>query len=299
MKTMVIVNGSAGGGRCAKAAPAALGVLRAGGMAFDVEHTQAQGDATRLAQQAYNNGVRRFIVLGGDGTTFEVINGLFPRAYQRDPVEIGMVPLGTGNSFLRDFGVESERDAFAAVLSGRSRGCDVVRLEHDQGVVFFINLLSLGFSATVGALRNRRYPGWGTMGYILAVAASLRKLEAERCECRVDDAPTNEVLDYVLLSFSNSQYTGGRMHMAPNASSSDGLVDIIHAAPMSRAQLLLSFPRIFRGSHIRLSKVQQRRAKRVRFSGVTNRPVMIDGEIMHLSPRCLEVLPHAIRVRVL
>lgn len=299
MKTVVIVNGSAGGGRCSKAAPAALAILRAGGMTFDIQYTQAPGDATRVAQQADQSGVRRFIVLGGDGTTFEVINGLFPRAHQRDPVEIGMVPLGTGNSFVRDFGVETEREAFAAVLSGRSRGCDVVRLEHEEGVVFFINLLSLGFSAAVGALRNKRYPSLGTMGYVLAVTTSLRQLEAERCECRVDDATTSEMLDYVLLSFCNSQYTGGKMHMAPNASSSDGLMDIIHVAPMSRAQLLCSFPRIFRGSHVRLSRVHQRRAKRVQFSGLAKRPVMIDGEVMHMAPRSLEVLPQAIRVRVL
>jgi YegS/Rv2252/BmrU family lipid kinase len=298
MRTLVIVNETAGGGRCARFVPELLNILRKGGMSFEVVTTHYAGQATQIAVEANKTGVRKFIVMGGDGTTYEVINGLFPRDHQQDPIELGVVPLGTGNSFLRDFGVTNRSQAMMGVLGGRSQACDLMRLEHAKGVVFFINLLSLGFSATVGALRNERYSRWGTLGYALSVTASLGKLEAEHCKLRVDEAGEFEDVDYIMLSFSNTQYTGGRMRMAPNASSADGLMDMIHAMPMGRAQLLRAFPDIYRGSHVHHPKVRERQARKVWFSDIREQPAMIDGEVVMLTPRCLEVLSHAVRLRV-
>ena len=96
---LAIVNPAAGGGRCGREAPAVISALRDTGLDVEVRETRAAGDGTRLAREAYRQGTRRFIGVGGDGTGFEIVNGLFPEAL--DSAErpwLGFLPLGTGNS---------------------------------------------------------------------------------------------------------------------------------------------------------------------------------------------------------
>ena len=100
---LAVVNPAAGGGRCGKLAPAALEKLRAKGVELDVVESSGPGDTVRLAREAYVKGVRRFIAVGGDGTSYEIVNGLFPEAASGARAALGFLPLGTGNSFLRDF----------------------------------------------------------------------------------------------------------------------------------------------------------------------------------------------------
>ncbi len=77
--------------------------VRETGIALTVAHTTRAGEATDLARQAYSEGTRNFLAVGGDGTSFEIINGLFPEAEHQGRPTLGLLPLGTGNSFLKDF----------------------------------------------------------------------------------------------------------------------------------------------------------------------------------------------------
>ena len=107
-----VLNPAAGGGRWRKLVGPALDRLRAGGIEIKVVETNAPGQATLLAKDAYDQGYRKFIAIGGDGTSYEIVNGIFPSRGERPT--LAFLPLGTGNSFLRDFsdrGVEFAIDA--------------------------------------------------------------------------------------------------------------------------------------------------------------------------------------------
>jgi diacylglycerol kinase (ATP) len=290
----VILNEAAGGGKAEQRASVVLPLLRDSGLELDVKPTRSAGHATELARAAFREGSRAFIAVGGDGTMYEVLNGVFPEALE-DRVTLASLPLGTGNSFLRDFGIDTERKAVERILRGETRGVDVVRAEHADGVIFYINLLSVGFSAAVGALMNRRYKPFGAAGYPLAVVTSLLGLSAPEFELCCDDASASRERA-VLLSFSNSQYTGGTMRMAPPANVSDGRVDIVRVAPMSRVELLRTFPKIYDGTHLSHAKVTHRTATRVVFPTPRREAVMVDGEVVDLALRSLEVLPCAVDV---
>jgi diacylglycerol kinase (ATP) len=289
-----IVNRAAGGGRCAAGSSAALDRLRAGGMTLDVRFTERAGHATEIARRCHEEGARQFITVGGDGTAFEVINGLFPRT-ETDTVTLGFLPLGTGNSFIRDFGVTDAATAIDALTRGNRRPCDVVKVVHDAGELHYINLMSVGFSAKVGALTNRRFKGLGAAGYALAVGVSVLGLEQPRYTMTVDERPRDE-RPCTLISFSNSRYTGGTMMMAPTADPGDGAVDIIRIGKLSRLGLLRAFPKIYGGTHVALEQVESSLAKRIQFHGDGAVDCMIDGEIVSLSLRSLEVLPGALEV---
>ena len=146
---LAIVNPTAGGGRARKMLGPALERLRTGGVELDVAETQCAGDATRIVRETYAAGRRKFIAVGGDGTSYEVVNGLFPEANAGEPPTLGFLPLGTGNSFLRDFSDRGVEHAIESLISRRAQPCDVLRLRHRPGLIHYINLLSLGFPADV------------------------------------------------------------------------------------------------------------------------------------------------------
>jgi YegS/Rv2252/BmrU family lipid kinase len=297
---LAIVNPAAGGGRCAELAPAALDRLRAAGAEVEEARTAASGDARELARSAYRAGVRRFIAVGGDGTSYEMLNGLLPDALgaaASDRPCLGFLPLGTGNSFLRDFGASGAEAAMAALCTGRRRSCDVVRLTHDGGELFFMNLLSLGFVADVCTLANRRFKRLGAAGYGVAVVLETAGLAPQRVRMRVDGGALWEQ-DTTFVSFCNSRYTGGTMMMAPFADTGDGMIDVIVAGAMGRLALLSAFPRIFAGTHVHLPGIACSRARRVEFDAAEPLDLMIDGEVERHRPAVLEVVPGAVDVSV-
>ncbi len=174
---LAIVNPAAGGGQSGQLAAGMLERVRQAGIAVTVANTTRAGEATEIARQAYREGIRNFLAVGGDGTSFEIVNGLFPEAENRDRPTLGLLPLGTGNSFLKDFTKRGVEHTIEALQKNSRRSCDVIRLRHAQGELYFLNLLTLGFPADVAEITNRRFKRWGELGYILGVFTRLVQLE--------------------------------------------------------------------------------------------------------------------------
>lgn len=290
---LAIVNGAAGGGRCTQRFEAARAKLRDAGVELDVRFTNGPGHATELARKADADGEKRILVVGGDGTGFEVVNGLFPRA--NADVALAMLPLGTGNSFLRDFDILDEATALRAIATGSPKPVDVIRLSHEGGTLHYINLCGLGFTASAGKLTNDRFKGLGALGYVAAVVISVARLEHPVDPVKLDGGAV-DARAAAMLVFSNSKYTGGAMKMAPRATVSDGHLDVIRVGALSRGALLRQFPKIFSGTHVDGPDVEESRATVVEFTAPRMQPCMIDGEILELAPKKLEVLRHALTV---
>jgi YegS/Rv2252/BmrU family lipid kinase len=288
-----IVNGAAGSGRSEKLAPAALEDLERRGLSLEAVFTDGPKHAIELARRRAEEGQRRFLSVGGDGTASEVVNGLI-RAGVAKECELAMLPLGTGNSFLRDFGITNIEQATNAITRGNSRAIDILRLNHEGGTIHFINTMGTGFVARVGELANERFKHLGAASYVAAVLVCLLRLEYERTALRYDGVTDDRLT--VLSSFSNSQYTGGSMRMAPDANVSDGLLDVIRAAPRGRAALLAAFARIFSGAHTELDTVWTRQVDRVDFTDPARQAVLIDGDLFHLTPLSIDVVPRGIQL---
>ncbi len=293
---LTIVNGNAGGGRAAHRAPGALAELRRRGVKLDVRFTEAPGHAIELASQGYRDGYRRFLSVGGDGTTYEMLNGIFPRPEgDVEPVAIGQLPLGTGNSFLRDFSITEERAALHALVEGKRRSCDIIKGVHRGGEFYFINLLAVGFPAQVCALTNERFKGLGAAGYAVSVVASLFSMQRPILNIAVDGIQDKRRCTF--LAFSNSGFTGGTMNMAPGASVNDGLMDIVRVDPMSAMTLVRAFPSIYGGTHTSRPDIHHTTGRRVTFEP-TAEPLeaMVDGEVLRVHLESLEVIPRAVEV---
>ncbi|MFZ0431736.1 MAG: diacylglycerol kinase family protein [Candidatus Acidiferrales bacterium] len=293
---LAIVNPAAGGGKCGRLAPAALRRVRQVGLELDVVETTRAGDATEIAREAYQRGVRNFLAAGGDGTSYEIVNGLFPEALAGGRAALGFLPLGTGNSFLRDFSTRGADHTIEALATGERRACDVIRLKHATGEIYYINLLSLGFPADVGETTNRRFKRWGELGYIFGVLTRLARLEHLTFPYRLGDDAEWERRPCLYLAFSNSKFTGGQMMIAPNADATDGQIECVRWGPIGRLGLLATFPRLFTGTHIRHKLASRAPAQRVEFALDAPANAMVDGEILKLECRSLEILPGALDV---
>ena len=293
---LAIVNPAAGGGKSYKLLGPALDRLRGGGIDVEIANTSASGDATRITREAYGRGIRNFIAVGGDGTSYEVVNGLFPESIGKEPARLGFLPLGTGNSFLRDFSNKGVEYALESILADRSRPCDVLRLRHRAGTIYYINLLSLGFSADVATLRARRFAHWGELGYFTSIFLTLARFNRRPFPLRVESQDNFDDRRCLFITFNNSKFTGGTMMIAPNAEVNDGLIEYVRWGPIGRLGLIRNLPGLYDGTHIEHPLAERKGVKRVEFK--LDRPVdvMVDGEVLSLHCEELDVLPGALTV---
>ena len=293
---LAIVNRAAGHGKCGKLVDPALERLRRAGVDFEIAETRYAGHGSELARDAYKSGRRRFIAVGGDGTSYEIVNGLFPGAENGEAPTLAFLPLGTGNSFLRDFTDRGLEHAAQALIEGRSRPCDVLRMTHKDGVIHFINLLSVGFVADVAVVANRRFKRMGELGYLMGVVVCLARLDRRPFPVRFDGETQSDNRRCLLLTFNNSKYTGGKMKLAPNADTADGLIEYVRWGPVGRAKLVSNLPGLYSGAHIQKPEASRREARRIDFDLDGPIDVMVDGEVLTIHCERLEVLPSALRV---
>jgi YegS/Rv2252/BmrU family lipid kinase len=295
---LVVVNPAAGGGRCARLTGPALDRLRASGLVLDVKETSAVGDATQIARDAYLQGYRKFIAVGGDGTSYEIVNGLFPQALGGQPPVLGFLPLGTGNSFLRDFTNRGVDGAMEALLAQRTRSCDVLRMLHREGTIHYINLLSVGFAADVNMTRSRTFSGLGELGYFLSIFLRLARLDRRPFPLRAEGMAEIDRRRCLFLTFNNSKFTGGTMMIAPDAKVDDGLIEYVRWGPIGRLGLIRNLSTLYDGTHVNHPMAERKAVKQIEFQLEHPVDVMVDGEALTLHLERLDVLPSALRVVV-
>jgi diacylglycerol kinase (ATP) len=294
---LAIVNPAAGFGKCARLLGPALDQLRAAGVQLDEARTERSGHAQELAREGYAQGYRKFLAVGGDGTSFEIINGLFPEALEGEKPTLGFLPLGTGNSFLRDFTTDGVPYATRAIIENRSRPCDVIRLRHKTGEIYYINILSLGFVADVATMANRRFKRLGAASYGLAVVLQMVNFQKRVYPLRIDGEIQADPPQTALLIFNNSKFTGGNMMLAPAADTGDGLIDIVRWSA-DRFDFLFNFSKCYDGSHIDHPLIWTGRAREIDLDFQEPVDIMIDGEVMTVQIKSLHALPAALNVMV-
>lgn len=299
---LAIINPEAGAGRCGRMAESALEALRDNGLSVEARYTRHAGHAVELSRQAYAQGFRQFIAVGGDGTAHEIVNGLSPTFDRCDDgddgkVSLGFLPLGTGNSFVRDFGPGDLRWCMERLTKNSRRPCDVIRVVHAGGTLDFINILSFGFVADVCMLATTRFRRLGSASYATAVFAKLGHLAPLAFRMQLDDAPCWEQ-ETLVLSINNSQYTGGNMLIAPYADPTDGMLDILCVRPVPLPTFLWLFAKMFSGAHVHHPAVSTAQARRIDFSSERPLNVMVDGEVTRLQVREMFLLPSALDVVV-
>jgi diacylglycerol kinase (ATP) len=290
MRLKMIVNPNAGRKRGARAAVEAAALLREAGIEVDSVETTHPGHAITLAENLDPTGYNGVVAVGGDGTLFEVLNGL-ARSAAGITCAIGQIPVGSGNSFIKDLNLDSVDAAAAAIARGKTRKVDLGWFRCAQGEFRFVNLLGAGFVADVAesAVRHKR---WGDFSYVIGVFQELAGLEPVAMTIDIDGAIIKR--DAIFVEICNSRFTGGDMMMAPDALIDDGLLDVIVAGNVTRGKALRLLPGLFKGKHVENPAVEVFRGTHIRVE--TDRPCGLnaDGEVFGSTPIEVEILPGAV-----
>jgi len=298
--TFVIVNPASGNGKTGRRWPGLDARMRAEGGEFDVEFTLEPGHAARLARQAAGNGARTILVVGGDGTLNEVVNGLLADGAPAGSVSIGILPVGTGSDFARAMG--APRDPLAAAIhllrDARPEPLDVGRIDCVLGgqpsTRYFANVAGLGFDGEVADRVNRSGKSSGTLTYQLALLQNLGAYKNKHVRMTIDGETREGVMNSVILA--NARYFGGGMFIAPNARWDDGRFDVILLGDLGKLEVVANLPRLYRGTHLTHPKVAEMRATEVRVEARERMFIQAEGELAGEAPATFRILPGALRI---
>ena len=299
-KTLLVLNPAAGKGRGKKIVADVLERLKGSMTQIDLVESANPRHLFEIGESAVEQGFRRIVSIGGDGTPFELINGLYHSGRPAQHIEWGMIPAGTGNSFLRDFVEVSAPEILRRMLAGEKRQVDLVEFSyrHEGQTVkkYFHNILGLGLIADVLKLTNEKLKPFGPLGYSLAVMIRLFKGMANRLTITVDGV-THE-LENSALVISNSKFTGGAMKIAPMAETADGKVDMVVFDRVNRRDIVNIFSNIFKGTHVGHPKVKILSGSEMVIDTEPDELLMADGELLGVTPLTLKVLPGELTVLV-
>lgn len=293
LRLAMIVNPMAGKGRAARAAAEAERMLRGAGAEVSVLTGSSAAHSRELAHRAIADGPDGVVVVGGDGTLTGIVD-LLAAAEAR----ITIIPAGTGNDLARALGIPTghPRAAASVALHGVPRRIDLGTVVSQGESRSFLTVAALGFDAKVSERTNRlRHPS-GRLRYYLALVIELLRLRPTDFVIRVDDdAPAR--MPGTLLAVGNTSTYGGGMPICPGADPHDGLLDMVHVAPLGRLKLLRVFPLLLRGAHLGRSEVDHRRVKRVQASA-PGLIVYADGERVGGEECMIGICPGAVTMMV-
>jgi diacylglycerol kinase (ATP) len=243
-------------------------------------------EALDLARQCVADGVETLVVCGGDGMVH-----LGVQAVAGTETRLGIIPAGTGNDVARylDLPRSDPHAAAAVVAAGRERVIDLARV----GPTYFVTVMAAGFDAIVNERANAMTWPKGQMRYNLATLAELRVLAPIPYVLDLDGVELR--LEATLVAVGNGPSFGGGLRITEGAVLDDGLLDVVIIKPMSKVELVRTYPKLFTGKHVTHPQYEHHlvRSVTVAASGIV---AYADGERIGALPLTIEVAPASLRV---
>lgn len=303
----VIVNPRSAHQRTARDLPRLRSIIQSIHPEATFAETNGPGHATELTRDALRDGVQRIVVIGGDGTINEVVNGFFDQE-SLEPLSptagLGVITRGTGGDFRRTFNWSRDTHKCASIaLTGEVQPTDVGHVAvtgHDGSRIdrFFINVVSVGLGGIVAGRVNESK--WikragGRIAFLKVTASSLLTHRPHEVTMSLDARPA-ERLTMRNIAICNGRFHGGGMQIAPDATTDDGLFDVVTIGGLSRVRMLALSHQIYAGTHLTASDVHHARARSVRVESDEPIPVEIDGETPGTTPMTITMRQGAIRL---
>ena len=252
-------------------------------------------EATEMLQAGAKDGKTHFAVVGGDGTVNMAANALLSLDLDVPPV-IGVLPAGTGCDLLRTFALPQDMGAAAHHLNGdETYTIDVVTLEGDWGLTYFVNVAQVGVGAAAAQTAPRLHRGLGALRYTMAFGARLPRFPRARVTLTTERRTYQSEALAVIMA--NAQFFAGGWNVAPRATLMDGVLDLqIIDISKSRAPALV--PKVIRGTHLQDPAVRRLSAAQFRIETDPAWPLEADGDLVGNTAVEGRVVPAAIRLKI-
>lgn len=294
MEHIFIINPSAGQGKAGKLIPQIRKVLEGTGYAYSIYKTKAAGDAENFVREICETEKDvRFYICGGDGSFHEAVNGAkgFPQA------EIGLLPTGTGNDFIRNFGNKKDFLDILSQVEGNSVACDAIEINGR----YVGNMANIGFDCEVAAQVGK----WkqkplirGPVAYLIGVAAEFARPMGKRMSFRWADG-TTMTGRFLLCTLANGCFCGGGFCSSPKAVLYDGLMDVGIVQMLPRRKFVGILPKYKTGAYLETKlaeeKVLYEKCRKLELAVAEPTNISIDGEISQFTYLKAEMVQHAFR----
>ena len=294
MKHIFIINPCAGQGKAVKLITAIDAALEETEYQYSIYQTKAAGDAERFVKETCEAGEKvRFYVCGGDGSFHEAVNGAkgFPEA------EIGVIPVGTGNDFVRNFGKKTDFMDILSQVEGEPMPCDVIELNGR----YVVNMANIGFDCEVAAKASE----WkkkplisGPAAYIMGIFSEFAKPMGKRMSFRWEDG-TTMTGRYLLCTIANGSFCGGGFCSSPKAALNDGLMDVGIVKMIPRRKFVGILPKYKTGTYLETKlgkeKVLYEKYRKLELAVAEPTHICVDGEISKFTYLKAEMVPQAFR----
>jgi YegS/Rv2252/BmrU family lipid kinase len=279
-----IINPAAGSGKEQEALlPHIIEAAKQGAAGYEIHRTTGAGEATLYVRDrlARDSGItKRFYAVGGDGTTKEVLNGL----YGHPDAELAIVPAGSGNDFVRNFGEAKPFLDMARQMAGQAIPIDVMRCDSAREDLsgYALNMFNFGFDAKVVAhMARMRNVVRGKGAYVAGVMRELASYKMSLADIRIDGAPAFRAT-ILLAGVGNGRFSGGGFDGMPMARVDDGFLDVMVIDPLTRLEFIRLVGAYHDGNHIEhpllAGKYRHQRCIAVQIAPVTDLIFAADGE---------------------
>lgn len=285
----LIINPESGQGAALSNLPAILTVLDERKLKYRVQQAKTPEEATAYARRACAENVEGVIAIGGDGTLFQIVNGM-----DNSKVPMIFVPCGTGNDFIKSLNLPPDpAEALKVQLDAPVSQIDVGKMND----IRFLNVSGTGFDVDVLRFAEKyKQKHKGIKAYLFALAEAVKHYRPMTAMVSIDDEP-EERISFSIISIGNGRFFGGGMKAAPFAEISDGLFDVIVVKPVRKFLIPPLLAVYIPGKHIDVRMATLKRCKRltIRHEGMT---INLDGELRNADYARFELLSGALAVRI-
>lgn len=280
MKTELIINLTAGGGKPRSHLKTIFKYLKENGFNFKVSYTSHHGEAIELARKAADKGMDLIVSIGGDGTVNEIVNGIMK---SKNNPSLGIIPLGWANDFIKSVNIPSDiTQACQILVQGKIKEIDVGIINEK---IYFANICGVGFDAEVAQLANQmksKHPNLRILSAFVYVFATVKKLLSpfgyHHVKIKLNGQKIHSKI--LFIAIGNGKFYGGRFKITPRAILDDGLLEICLVEEMGRFKYLSIIPKVFKGTHASIKGISFYRAKEVVIESSETILAQVSGEVI-------------------
>lgn len=294
MNIEIVYNPKSGGGRGKTLTPIIIKALEDSGHTLKAHKTEYHEHAVEIVRHLDLKDTQLIVSIGGDGTMYEVLNGLMKNKNVTVKPYFAVIPVGTGNSFSQDLNMHQWKDGLLAILGGKTKAIDVMKFNTEDEDYYSINSLSIGLPTDVCIGANKTKKFLGKFSYTSSALIEIMRYKAHHTILEVDGV-RHEYMG-AFTNFANSRIFGGNMTISPNSILDDGEIEaiVLHDAPKNT--IIKAMPTLYSGEHIHNPYVRVYKGKHFKITTDPIKTSSPEGEIFGVTPLEIIVIPKAVEM---
>lgn len=299
----IIINPKSGTKKYRKQRKELFHALKIHNIQFEYRVTRFAGHASEIARYYIENKIKNILVLGGDGTISETINGIFSAQCENTAeVKLALIPRGTGNDWGRFWGLTRNFESSLQVfLNSKTKHIDIGQINFDlegkNTSHYFINSLGMGLDAEVVTVTHRLKEILGSFSFLYTIALLLAVFKHKAHKTKIYTSEISLSLKMFTMNVANGCFSGGGLKQTPNALPYDGLFDVMLAHKPTFFKIIGALGFLFRGKLFEHSLIETFQTKELYIQTDKSARIEADGIIVNgISPYKINILPSSIQM---